>query len=174
MSEFHDDYPQYEFMAHHSEEEGKVMRKKLWRVFWIMLGITLLELFVGFKAEDFGWLTDQRGTSLGMKFFFIIFTIVKAGYIVLSFMHLGHEKKALKWIIIAPYATFIVYLACMASIGEGEYTMEHRAPMDHNVVEQATEHKTPGYKQKEAEEGVGEEHHEKESEHHEGEKTEHE
>ena len=30
MSEFHDDYPQYEFMAHHSEEAGVGIRRKLW------------------------------------------------------------------------------------------------------------------------------------------------
>ena len=43
MSEFHDDYPSYETMAHHSEEEGKVTRKALWRVFWYMLAITIFE-----------------------------------------------------------------------------------------------------------------------------------
>ena len=30
MSEFHDDYPQYELMAHHSDEAGVAKRKKLW------------------------------------------------------------------------------------------------------------------------------------------------
>ena len=30
--EFNDGAPQYELMAHHSEEEGAVKRKKLWRV----------------------------------------------------------------------------------------------------------------------------------------------
>jgi len=28
MSEFHDDFPSYETLAHHSEEEGKTKRKK--------------------------------------------------------------------------------------------------------------------------------------------------
>jgi cytochrome c oxidase subunit IV len=37
-------------------------------------------------------------------------TLVKAGYIVLSFMHLGDEKKALKYVILVPYIIFIVYL----------------------------------------------------------------
>ena len=44
MSEFHDDYPSYETLAHHSEEEGKPIRKNLWRVCkdivknWVGLG----------------------------------------------------------------------------------------------------------------------------------------
>jgi len=37
-------------------------------------------------------------------------TMIKAGYIVMIFMHLGDERKSLKWIILAPYALFILYL----------------------------------------------------------------
>jgi len=29
----------------------------------------------------------------------------------MEFMHLGHEKKALKWLVLAPYIGFILYLA---------------------------------------------------------------
>lgn len=155
MSEFHDDYPQYELMAHHSEEEGKKKRRKLWNVFWIMLGLTLAELVVGFKAESWGLLNEHRATTTGLKIFFVLFTIFKAGFIVLSFMHLGDEKKAFKWVILAPYCSFIVYLAVMASIGEGGYSQPHRADMDANVVTQAAEHKRPG----------GGEHHEATEEH---------
>lgn len=158
MSEFHDDYPDYEHMAHHSEEEGKVKRKKLWQVFWIMFGITILELVVGFKAESWGLLNEARGTTVGLKLFFLFFTIAKAAYIVLAFMHLGHEKKSLKWVILAPYCIFIVYLAVMVSVGEGGYSQIHRADMDQNVVDQAAQHKQPG--------GGG--HHEASGKHHEG------
>ncbi len=142
MSEFHDDYPQYEMMAHHSEEDGKVMRKKLWRVFFIMLGITIAELVVGFMAEKWGFLTALRGTTFGLKVFFVLFTIVKAYYIVYEFMHLGHEKKTLKWVIVAPYVSFIVYLMVMASIGEGTYVNNNRGPVDQNVLDQSQKMKT--------------------------------
>ena len=37
-------------------------------------------------------------------------TMIKAAYIVLVFMHLGDEKKSLKWVILGPYILFIVYL----------------------------------------------------------------
>ena len=109
MSEFHDDYPQYEFMAHHSEEEGKVKRKKLWRVFWIMLAVTIIELIIGFQASKLGLLNDDRTSGVTLKFIFIGLTLLKAGFIVLSFMHLGDEKKVMKWTILAPYTIFIVY-----------------------------------------------------------------
>jgi cytochrome c oxidase subunit IV len=35
---------------------------------------------------------------------------VKAAYIVLVFMHLGDEKRNLKYVILLPYALFIMYL----------------------------------------------------------------
>ncbi len=68
MSEFHDDYPQYEFMAHHSEEEGKVMRRKLWNVFWIMLAVTIAELIIGSFAKDWHLLDPELNIRLGSTY----------------------------------------------------------------------------------------------------------
>ena len=36
-------------------------------------------------------------------------TFIKAGYIVMEFMHLGHEQKSLMWTILLPCA-FVVWL----------------------------------------------------------------
>jgi cytochrome c oxidase subunit IV len=117
MSSFFEEYegyPNYEKMAVHDEIHGKVIRKKLWMVFWIMLIVTLIELFVGFKySELLG--------EINKEYLFIFLTIFKAFFIVFVFMHLGDEKKALKYVIIAPYTLFIFYLAFMA-ITEGVYT----------------------------------------------------
>lgn len=121
--EFNDNFPSYETMAHHSEEEGKIKRKNLWKVFWILLVITLVELFVGFKAEAFGLSKNF------LKVFFIGLTIVKAAYIVLSFMHLGHEKKSLRYTILAPYIFFILYLVLICLI-EAVYSYDYRSILD--------------------------------------------
>jgi cytochrome c oxidase subunit IV len=45
-----------------------------------------------------------------IKLGFIVLTLVKAAYIVLIFMHLGDEKKSLKYVVLLPYALFILYL----------------------------------------------------------------
>jgi cytochrome c oxidase subunit IV len=116
MSEFNDNYPQYELMAHHSEEDGKKKRRKLWNVFWIMLGITLVELMVGFYNTHF---SD----------------------IALSFMHLGDEVKAFKYAVLVPFIVFIIYLVFIADLGEGTYAKKYRMVMDKNVTEhQDAEH----------------------------------
>ncbi|MES2138220.1 MAG: cytochrome C oxidase subunit IV family protein [Bacteroidota bacterium] len=138
MSEFHDDYPQYELMAHHSEEEGKVKRKKLWNVFWIMLAVTILELIIGSFASQMGLLEADRTSTVLLKVIFIGLTIGKAFYIVFSFMHLGHEKKALKYSILAPYIIFILYLIYII-IAEAIYCGVHKQKMDELIVKQKIE-----------------------------------
>jgi cytochrome c oxidase subunit IV len=55
-----------------------------------------------------------------VKLTFIILTLLKAGYIILSFMHLGDEKKAMKYVILAPYIVFVIYLIFIA-LTEGAY-----------------------------------------------------
>jgi cytochrome c oxidase subunit 4 len=58
------------------------------------------------RNETFTWTT--------IKWMFVALTLVKAGYIVMSFMHLGDERKNLRNAVIAPYVIFIVYLTYIA------------------------------------------------------------
>lgn len=138
MSEFHDDYPQYELMAHHSEEEGKKKRRKLWNVFWIMLVVTIVELIIGFEAKKLGLLNPDRTSGVGLKFIFITLTLFKAFFIVFSFMHLGDEKKGMKYSILAPYIVFILYLIYIC-IAEANYCKVHKEKMDELIVKQKIE-----------------------------------
>ncbi|HWY97473.1 MAG TPA: cytochrome C oxidase subunit IV family protein [Bacteroidia bacterium] len=105
-------YPNYEKAAIHDEAHGKPVRKKLWMVFWIMLGITIVELIIG---------SQFNFTELNKEYTFIFLTLVKAFFIVWVFMHLGDERRAMKYAIIMPYTLFIFYLAFMV-ITEGVYS----------------------------------------------------
>ena len=156
MSEFHDDYPQYELMAHHSEEEGKAARKGLVQVFLIMLAVTIVELVIGFMASQWGLLNEDRTSSVTLKFIFIILTLLKAWFIVYKFMHLSHERKFMKYSVIVPYTIFIVYLIFII-VGEANYSLIHKDKMDQIIVDQKAK------ANKDAKEG----HHEG-GEHHEG------
>ncbi len=99
-----DDIIEYSLDAHHSEEEGVKMRKKIWFVTALLTVITIVEVALGslIKQNSPSWPV--------IKVLFIILTLIKAAYIVVSFMHLGHEKKSLKYIILVPYIFFILYL----------------------------------------------------------------
>ncbi|MDQ3109964.1 MAG: cytochrome C oxidase subunit IV family protein [Bacteroidota bacterium] len=122
MSEFHDPFPNYEVLAQHDEAHGKTARKKLWVVFWILLIVTVIEVVVGLYASSH----PEVLSPLFLKCFFIGFTIVKAFYIVYKFMHLGHEERWTKWMIIAPFTGFILYFIFMLTIGEGNYSYTRR------------------------------------------------
>ena len=102
-----DDVIEYSLYTHHNEEEGVKKRKEIMKVTVILTLITLVEVLVGIK-----W---GRGTVSGMtweaiKWGYIILTVIKAAYIVMIFMHLGEEKKVLRYFILVPYMLFICYL----------------------------------------------------------------
>lgn len=106
-----DDLIEYSLHTHHDEEHGKAIRKKIWKVTALLTAITFLEVFVGAM-----W---GRATSTGLtwemiKWGYIGLTLIKAGYIVLVFMHLGDEKKTLKYMILVPYFLFMIYLIFIA------------------------------------------------------------
>jgi cytochrome c oxidase subunit IV len=58
----------------------------------------------------------RNGTSTWevIKLLFLGLTVFKAAYIVLSFMHLGDERRNLKYVVLLPYALFILYLIFIA------------------------------------------------------------
>lgn len=135
--EFHDNYPEYEKMSNHDDAYGKKARRTLWNVFWIMLVITIVELIIGFMAPSKGW----SGT-LGLKVLFIGLTIVKAAAIVLWFMHLGHEVKFFKYVVLLPYAIFMLYTIFIV-LTEGTYSgeKEHYTRTRQIPVEEQLAHK---------------------------------
>jgi cytochrome c oxidase subunit IV len=135
--EFHDNYPSYETMYNHDEEYGKKSRKKLWMVFWIMLVVTIVELIIGTYAGDWGLLTEHRSSTFVLKVIFVGLTLAKAAYIVWVFMHLGHEVKFFKYVILLPYITFMLY-GIFIILTEGSYAGESGrfAKVDPILVEQ--------------------------------------
>ncbi len=114
--EFQDNYPSYETMYNHDDNYGKKARRTLWNVFWVMLAITVFELVIGFMAPSKGW-----SGSTWLKVLFIGLTIAKAAAIVWWFMHLGHEVKFLKYIILMPYIVFMLYTIFII-LTEGTYS----------------------------------------------------
>ena len=95
---------QYAVDMHHDEDTGRQIRKKIVFVTVLLTAITIVEVGLGVSI--------RQGTTLWpvVKWAFIVMTLVKAGYIVMVFMHLGDERKNLKLIILGPYIAFIGYL----------------------------------------------------------------
>ncbi|TXI83948.1 MAG: cytochrome C oxidase subunit IV [Crocinitomicaceae bacterium] len=103
-----DDVIEYSLDTHHSEEQGKAIRKKIWMVTALLTAITIIEVALG------AFIKQGSGAWPFVKWSFIIMTLLKAGYIVMVFMHLGDEKKSLKYVILVPYFLFMAYLIFIA------------------------------------------------------------
>jgi cytochrome c oxidase subunit IV len=103
-----DDLIEYSLHAHHSEEQGKVVRKKIYFVTILLTIITVLEVALG------AYIKQSSAAWPFVKWSFVALTILKAGYIVMVFMHLGDEKKSLRYVILVPYILFILYLIFIA------------------------------------------------------------
>ena len=93
---------------------GPVARKRLWKVFWIMLVITIVEIGLALTSIS----------KEVLRLIFIAFTIVKAYYIVFFFMHLKHEKVHLAWTILLPFILIVYFIAMV--IYEGTYLHDLR------------------------------------------------
>ncbi len=91
----------------HAETHGT---KSLWRTFWVLLIITIVDFIIYFVAP--------AGTMRNL--IFVFFGIVKAILIVGIFMHLNYEAKFLRWMLILPLAVFISYLVWLLLL-EGHY-----------------------------------------------------
>jgi cytochrome c oxidase subunit IV len=105
-------------MSHHTDINSADSKKqvgRIWKVFWILLAITVVEVVVGmfFSASM------PRGL---VNFFFLALTILKAGYIVSVFMHLGDEVKSFMITVLIPLALFIWFI--IAFLYDGGFWLE--------------------------------------------------
>lgn len=106
---------QYSLDAHHSEEDGRRIRKKIWKITAILTLITLVEVVMGIQFNRL----ENKDIWMMIKTAYIVLTIAKAAFIVATFMHLGDERKTLRATILIPYAIFIIYLVIIL-VMEGE------------------------------------------------------
>ncbi len=81
----------------HDHDHGEGMTaKKIWQVFFILLGITVVEFFIALYLVPHGLPISWANPI------YIILTLAKAFYIVAYFMHLKFEKVAFVYSIVIP------------------------------------------------------------------------
>ncbi len=131
--------------GHHQEPEFST--KPIWRTFWILLGITLVELVLA---------TIHLKTGFPPKYvlngLYLILTCAKAFYIIAEFMHLRHEIKNLIMTIAVPALLFLWFIIAFLWDGgsyknlRNEYDAHHREQNTIKVEpkEHAPEAKKPG------------------------------
>ena len=116
---------------HGHSEKHSFDTKAIWRTFWILLGITCVELIVGmFIAPHY------HSLKLWFNILYIIFTGAKAFYIIAEFMHLRHEIKNMIMTVAVPALLFIWFIA--AFLWDGNSYKNLRNNYDPHHKEQGT------------------------------------
>jgi cytochrome c oxidase subunit IV len=105
MSE-HTTSPEITFHPDHSSGT-----KKIWRTFWLLSAITIVELVIGLIIYNMNKDGDPNPTYILMfKGMVCILTLAKAYYIVSIFMHLGDEIRNFTMTIVVPLCLFIWFI----------------------------------------------------------------
>jgi cytochrome c oxidase subunit IV len=101
-----------EVTFHHEPSQGT---KRIWKTFWLLLVITVIELGLGLLmyATDF-----PHGVDLFIKGVIIILSLAKAFYIVSIFMHLGDELRNMIMTIIVPLLLFVWFIGAFLWDGD--------------------------------------------------------
>ena len=94
-----------------SNEHAPTGTAWIWKIFWLLLAITAIEVALGIVKPEF-LLVQFSGTSL-LNLIFIGMTLVKAAYIVQYFMHLKYEVSTLRRAIYLPALILIPYLTAI-------------------------------------------------------------
>ncbi|HEK21912.1 MULTISPECIES: cytochrome C oxidase subunit IV family protein [unclassified Mucilaginibacter] len=106
---------------HHDEhgEHESMSRGKIWKVFAILLGITVIEFIIALWLVPKGHIPLHWANPI-----YIVLTLFKAFYIVAYFMHLKFERIGLMISIIVPIL-FIIGLILVLT-NESHYWTELR------------------------------------------------
>jgi cytochrome c oxidase subunit IV len=91
--------------------------KKIWRVFWVLSVLTIVELGLGYFLYAMG---ENLGYTsiLSTKVVIGLLTIAKAYYIVSVFMHLGDEVRNFIMTIVVPLVLFVWFIIAFLADGE--------------------------------------------------------
>ena len=127
----------------HHDVPGPENVKRIWRTFWLLLVITIIELSMGFGIyfihKDPNY---SHGLVLGIKGAIVILSLAKAFYIVSIFMHLGDEIRNMTMTIVVPLMLFIWFIT--AFLYEGNSYKNLRNTYDKHFHEKSLIDKKTG------------------------------
>lgn len=109
----------------HGDLQGADSKKqvgRIWKVFWILLAVTIVEVVLGMFFSH----SIPRGLLNAM---FLLLTLFKAGYIVSVFMHLGDELRNFMITVLIPLTLFIWFIIAFLADGGFWLHMNSTAPM---------------------------------------------
>ena len=125
-------------MNHHfghdvKSAESKKQVGRIWKVFWILLVVTVVEVVIG--------MFFSHGLPKGLiAFFFLALTLLKAGYIVSVFMHLGDELRNFLISVLIPLTLFVWFIIAFLADGGFWLHMNKTSPVRGATQQQEATH----------------------------------
>ena len=104
-------------LEHAGEHHETMSKGRIWKVFFILLLITVIEFIIALAIPPTVLPTAFK------NFLYVALTLVKAFYIVAFFMHLKFEKYSLIVGITVSFIFIIFFIVLMLT--EGDYMNSH-------------------------------------------------
>ncbi len=109
---------EHQAAAHSHTHEVTMTPKKIWQVFFVLLGITTVEFVLALAVPE---TTMRQGIK---NVIYILLTLLKAYYIIAFFMHLKFEKLGMIYAILVPTIFIIGFIVAM--LAEGNFWLDIR------------------------------------------------
>lgn len=107
-----------------THEPSEDIVKRIWKTFWILLTITVIELLLGLTLYAIDINGDLR--RMLIKGTIIILSLAKAYFIVSVFMHLGDEVRNLIITIVIPLMLFIWFITAFIIDGNSYKNLRNK------------------------------------------------
>ncbi|MFD2583324.1 cytochrome C oxidase subunit IV family protein [Pedobacter vanadiisoli] len=98
--------------GHGHDEHAGLSKGKIWKVFGVLLLITVIEFIIALVLIPKGYMTQHIG-----NYVYIVLTLLKAFYIVAYFMHLKYEKLGLQLSLTVSFIFIIYFIVLMLTEG---------------------------------------------------------
>ena len=120
-----------------SAESNTQHVKRIWKAFWILLILTVLELALGLTIYNIDLGENPNETLILMlKGVICILTLAKAFYIISIFMHLGDEVRTMILSIGIPATLFIWFIIAFIADGSSFRTLRNTDAGSRKYIEQ--------------------------------------
>jgi cytochrome c oxidase subunit IV len=107
--------------ASHDNSHTSFDTRPIWRTFWILLGITIVEITLATIHMKTGFPTKYVLNGI-----YLILTCAKAFYIIAEFMHLRHEIKNMIMTIAVPALIFVWFIIAFLWDGASYNALRNR------------------------------------------------
>ena len=118
--------------------------KRIWKAFWILLILTIVELGLGLTIYKIDLGADpNESLVLALKGVICILTLAKAFYIISIFMHLGDEIRNMVMTIAVPATLFIWFIIAFIYDGDSYKKLRNTDAGSRPYIEQKQYHHKP-------------------------------